>query len=41
MAKSYRLERFFGLDIADDCWQSKDADHLLDAMMGTDSEVPS
>jgi hypothetical protein len=29
------------LDIAANCWQSGCADHLLDAMMGTNSEVPS
>jgi hypothetical protein len=40
-AKSYRLERFFELDIAADYWQSEHADCLLDAMMGTNPEVPS
>ncbi len=38
---TYRSQRFFGLDIACRCRQSKDADHLSDAVMGANSEVPS
>jgi hypothetical protein len=39
--KSYRVDGIFGLDIVCGCGQRKDADHLSDAVMGANSEVPS
>jgi hypothetical protein len=39
--KSYGLDGFFRLDFEQRRWQSEHANHFLDVMMGTNSEVPS
>ncbi len=40
-AKTYPLHKFFELDFPRPRWQSDPADHLLDVLLGANSEVPS
>jgi hypothetical protein len=40
-AKTYPSQRYFELDFPRTRWQSDPAGHLLDVLLGANSEVPS